>query len=145
MTNDLGTKLIVVADIRKCRFFKAQGLKIIEEIADLELLTHDQEHVGPEKHDNHFQKRSTPGSAFEPHTQPKDIDHQDSARLLCEQLNKAVTNSDIKEIIIVADAKSLGYIRPLLSKQVANLVTKELVKDLTHHSLDQIEEIVNNN
>jgi len=138
MRNDLGIKLIVVADIKKLIFYAAKGIKITETLDHIAIPV-DKHHRG-EKSGSHIQKGDSMNSLYEPHTPPNDIEHKEAADFICREIEKQLANKhDFKEIIIVADPKSLGFIRHQLGNNVKKLVTKELAKDLTHHSMQDVE------
>lgn len=74
MQGDKNLKLIVVADINNLKLFTAQGLKIIG-LLDSIIIASGVNHKNT-KHDSLYQKKSAPGSCFEPHTSDKGIKYQ---------------------------------------------------------------------
>lgn len=143
MQNNLGLKLIAVLDINTLKLYEAKGLKITKKI-DNHLIHSDVNHR-PESHQGLTQKRSLQGSAFDPHTAPKDIEHQESARTASSLIEKEYnTKPDYKELIIVSDPKMLGYLRKTLGTKMKRAVTKEVNKDLVNHDIEAIEKTIFN-
>lgn len=139
MENDLGLKLIAVADLNKLRLYEAQGIKILKQLELLPLSLH--------KEHNHeqglFKKGFSPASAFEPHTSEKELEHDETAKIVTKHLEKVVArHNNYKELIITAESKLLGAIRKHLSNHLKQIITKELVKDLAHQDMKAIEHTV---
>ncbi len=131
MHTDLGKKLIVVADTAKLRFYEAEGLKIKKLIEHYEFC--DERHTRPEKHHNIHNKKSFHGGGFDPHTTPKDIDREHSSKRIIEYIENILKKDhEFKAIILVAEPKMLGSIRPHLNHHTKSLITKEIPKDFTH-------------
>ena len=57
-----------------------------------------------------------------------------------ELLKKRALNNDFETLIIVAPPKTLGELRKHYHKEVERRITLELDKDLTDHTVPQIEE-----
>jgi protein required for attachment to host cells len=141
MKNDLGLKLVIVADIKKLVFYIAQGIKIIEKLSEIAVPV--DKHHRASKSDSHMQKGGAGNSLYEPHTPPETIEHKEAAHFICHELDNAMAgNSELKEIIIVADPKSLGFIRQEMKPNLKKMVTHEIAKDLTNHSKSDVEAII---
>ena len=138
MQGDKNLKLIVVADINNLKLFTAQGLKIIGFLDNI-IIASGVNHKNT-KHDSLYQKKSAPGSCFEPHTSDKGIKYQESSHKISEHVHRIISaNKDFKSLIVIADPKMLGYIRQNLNKTLKKKVIKEINKDLINHSIDEIE------
>lgn len=147
MQNNLGIKLISVLDINTLKLYQARGLKIIQEIGEHHI--HSDINHKPEKREGLFQQKSAPGSLFEPHTAPKDIEYQESSRA-AEGIIEAevVNNNEYNELIIVSNPKMLGFIKDDLNSKLKNLIKlrkmniREIKKDLINHDVAAIEKAV---
>ncbi|MFL9585197.1 host attachment family protein [Stenotrophomonas sp. AB1(2024)] len=61
------------------------------------------------------------------------------ARQLAQQLNDDALKQRYKHLILIADPKTLGHIRPQLHKEVQERLLKEIAKDFTNSTLDDIQ------
>ncbi len=139
MTNDLGLKLIAVVDAHTLRAYEEKKKKITRKIEKVSIEFH--------KEHNHeqgsYQKGSGPSSSFEPHSQEKTIEKEEAAKLAVINLDRIATeHHDYKELIIVAEPKMLGAIRHHLSPRLKKILSRELPKDLAHHDMAAIGQIV---
>ena len=64
------------------------------------------------------------------------------ARELADWLKAAHQAKAYERLILVAPPRTLGDLRQHLDPQVAKQVTAEIDKDLTHHSLQEVEQQV---
>jgi protein required for attachment to host cells len=80
-------------------------------------------------------------SAVEP-TDWHEIEAQRFAGSMAQEINEAVRTGACKEIVLVAPPKVLGEIRPKLSSEAQKRVKGEIAKDLTHHRIGEIEQIL---
>lgn len=71
-----------------------------------------------------------------------DQGEQDFLTGLAAHLDKAVQESEVRGIVLVAPPRALGMIRPQLSAAVAGLVHDEVDKDYTNMPVDQIERLL---
>jgi protein required for attachment to host cells len=79
----------------------------------------------------------------DPHTSKKDIDLHGSSRAAIEHINQIfVSDSTYKELYIIASSKLLGHMRQMMNGNLKKLVTKEVNKDLIHHSTKDIEKAI---
>ena len=143
MQNNRNLKLIVVADINNLKLFTAKGLKIIR-LLDNIIIALGADHKN-EKHESLYQKKSAPGSCFEPHTSYKDIQYQKSSHKISEHIHHIIsTNKGFNSLIISADPKMLGYIRQNLSSTIKKKVIREINKNLINNSIDEVEHAIFN-
>lgn len=61
-----------------------------------------------------------------------------------ELLKKRALNNDFESLIIVAPPRTLGELRKHYHKEVSGRLTAEIDKDLTRHTLPQIEKALRN-
>ena len=57
-------------------------------------------------------------------------------------LNKAATSGDIKQLVVIASPRALGELRKHYGKQLSAVLAKEIDKDLTGHSIPDIEKAI---
>ena len=58
---------------------------------------------------------------------------------LAEELNKAAARHAFPALVVIADPRTLGVLRPHLSKQVQALLAGEITADLAHATIPAIE------
>ncbi len=63
----------------------------------------------------------------------------DFLKALASRLNAAAHAGEVGGIVLVAPARALGMIRPLLSDEAARLVREQVEKDYVMLPVDQIE------
>ncbi len=138
MKGNSNLKLIAVLDSYHLKLYEANGLKITDGPKDIKLpFTH---HKESEKLRENHQKNPGLGLGFEPRTMPEEIDQNDSAKLICQYLDKLFgDNSHYRELIIIVEPRMLGFIRENLSKNLKSKVTKEIHKDLVKEDIKSIE------
>lgn len=141
MKSDLGSKLVIVSDINILRLFEAKGVKIVRQLESRKI--HSDIDHNEKKHDGYNKKKSTQSVFYDPHTQTKDIEYQESSKAASELIEKQLSsNRDYKEVIVVADAKMLGALRNNLTDKASKLVSKEIDKDMVKHNIEDIEKVV---
>jgi len=67
---------------------------------------------------------------------------QNFYRELARQIDIAFSQQRFSQLVLVAEPRLLGIIRPLLSEQLQRVVRLELRKDITFESSEEIEERV---
>lgn len=142
MQNDLGLKLIAVMDAHVLKFYEAQGLKVTKHIKAYKL-SEDTNHTQA-KHQGFSQTSAGQSTFYDPHTSAKDIETQVAAKNAICHIEEILhgNNTSYKELVIIASSKMLGLVRNKLNKNIQNLVSKEIAKDLTHHDKDFVEKAV---
>ena len=141
MQNNFGCKLVAVLDMNKLKLFKAEGLKITEEVGQFQL--HSEEKQSIERHESLRGNKSGLSAFHDPHTSKKDIDFSNSSRAAVDHINHLFASDlDYKELYIVASSKLLGHMRQMLHGNLKKRVTKEINKDLINHSIKDIEKAI---
>lgn len=74
---------------------------------------------------------------------PRDTDEATFAKQLAQWLFEQAHKKAFEQLVLVADPKTLGQMRPLLHKEVTDRIVKELPKTLTTASLDEITRSIN--
>lgn len=70
------------------------------------------------------------------------IDEATFAKQLAQRLNEGALKQQYKDVVLVADEKTLGVIRPLLHKETLDRLRGEVAKTLTNTPLDEIQRIL---
>jgi len=141
MQNNLGSKFIIVSDVNILKLFEAKGVKIVKPLGVYNI--HCNFDHREKKRDGFSMKKSTRGTFYDPRTQIKDIEYQESSRNAAHHIEKLLfNNNDYKEVIIVAEAKMLGALRNNLTSKVSKLITKEIDKDMVKHNIEDIEKAI---
>jgi protein required for attachment to host cells len=141
MQNHFGYKLVAVLDMNMLKLFKAEGLKITEEVGKFQL--HENEERNVERHESLRGNKSGLSAFHDPHTSKKDIDLNGSSRAALDHINQIFVNdSAYKKLYIIASSKLLGHLRQMINSKLKKLVTKEVNKDLINHSIKDIEKAI---
>ncbi|ATD66850.1 MULTISPECIES: host attachment family protein [Luteimonas] len=67
------------------------------------------------------------------------LDEATFAKQLAQGLNEGALKNRFAHLVLVADAKTLGRVRPLLHKETQQRLIGDLAKDLTNVPLDTIQ------
>ena len=123
---------VVVADGEKLNLFHNTGPETAMKLTAIE--------AAPVKSDNH-------GSGARHHTSAANHDHgqveQDSHSAgIAKMLNQDVAAGKIKHLIVIAAPKALGELRKHFSKQLSDALVGEIAKDLTGHSIHDVEKAI---
>lgn len=140
MGNDQ-TTLIAVINSSKLILYVAKGIKIIKTLQNIPIVL--ESHHKHEKKDSLYQKKSGPGSLFEPHSSPKDLEHHEAAKQITKIIEKNINdNHDFNKLIMIAEPKMLGCIRQTISDNLKKIVIKEIAKNLVDQDIHAIEHAV---
>ena len=140
MKDEFGLKLIVLAGMHKLKLYAGKGVKVIDQLDDIDLNI-DKHHRG-KKSESHCHQKCGGSSLFEPHTSAKDIEHNEAARFISSQVDQILLNNQYKEVIIAAEPGMLGFIKQHLSTHVKKLEHREIPKDLLSYDKAKLEKII---
>ena len=85
----------------------------------------------------------TKGAASMPtESTPGEVDEATFAKHIADRLYKQAHAGSYKSLVLIADAQTLGQIRPSLHKEVQSRIVCELPKDLTNSTTKDIEKIL---
>ena len=88
-------------------------------------------------HDNHGSGAGHHSSSANPdHGQLEEDSHSAG---VAAALNKAATAGEITQLVVIASPRALGELRKHYGKQLSGVLAKEIAKDLTGHSIPEIE------
>lgn len=147
MQNKPQTSLVAVVNGIKMFLYEAKNHKITKQLrVDMIVEEKHHHHNTHEKRDSGYAKKSSPSSMFAPHSDPRDIEHNEAAHAAIEILEKETynNNENYKELFIIAEPKMLGYMRQMMSSNLKKIITKEIAKNLVNHEVDDIEKIIFN-
>ncbi|XVN42440.1 MAG: host attachment protein [Candidatus Rickettsia vulgarisii] len=140
MVNDSRT-LIAVASNAKIILYVAKGIKITKTLQNIPIILEN--HHKHTKKDSLYQKKSAPGSLFEPHSSPKDLEHHEAAKQITNIIEKTINdNHDFKKLVIIAEPKMLGHIRQTINNNLKKIIIKEISKNLVDQDVHVIEQAV---
>lgn len=76
--------------------------------------------------------------------QPEQVDIEEAtfATRLARKLNHEALTNAYSHLVLIADPKTLGQVRPLLHKEVLAKLVGDLPNDLTNSPLEEIERIL---
>jgi protein required for attachment to host cells len=117
---------VMVADGAGARFFRIFGNG-----AEMSLV------VEGELHPTNLD-REGPSGKNPPERTSAESDEATFAKQLAKELYRRAHNSEFTSLILIADPQTLGQMRPLLHKEVASRVTREIAKTLTKASHEDI-------
>lgn len=117
---------IVVADGHSARVFENEGRDGAIELKDIH-------HVTPKNLLSEGPSGSRPQG-----DSPRDTDEATFAKQLAHWLLEHAQKKAYEQLVLVADPKTLGQMRPQLHKEVTDRMVHELPKTLTTSSLDDI-------
>jgi len=132
---------ILIADSSRARMFTTDApsspLEEMEGFSHAEGRLHDREMTADLPGKN--REGSVGAHAFEQRTDPKKQEAVNFARSLAQHLETARNANKFEQLMIVAEPSFLGLLRGELSDQVKKKVSFELDKDLTTHSVADIQ------
>ena len=139
MTIHATTRLIILANHREARFFKAKGLKI-QNSFPLKNMKNENEgsHEPNTLHNGYAQKLSTPSHFLDPHSAAKEVEKEQFAREVATEALKLATDYD--EIILACEPKMLGLLKRNLNGKA--VVSETIPLDQISIKLAKLEEKV---
>ena len=132
---------ILVADSSHARFFTADTASAA--MVEIEDLTHPEsrQHAGDiasdlpgKQHDGNASGHHRVDTTSDPHKE--EVIH--FAREVASHLREKLMSNELSHLVIVAEPSFLGALRNELDAQVKKVVTLEVDKNLTKHSLEDI-------
>ncbi|MEP6899492.1 MAG: host attachment family protein [Rhodanobacter sp.] len=126
---------VVVADGTHARLFRNVGKNDALGLKQEDLVKPDmdeEEGQGPSGH-------------RPPDASPEQTDEATFAKQLAHRLNAAALRQEFEHLVLVADPKTLGEIRPQLHSETTRRIVGELAKTLTNSTLEDIEKILEAN
>ena len=81
-----------------------------------------------------------PSGSMPSESSASQLDEATFAKQLAKGLNDGALKNKYAHLVLIADAKTLGRVRPLLHKETTQRIVAEIGKDLTNTRLDAIEQ-----
>lgn len=134
---------VLVADSEKFQVFENHG---DADLLDLRIRKYSETDNPSTKE----QGADRPGRFPSPHGQVSAVADTDWHQLqkenaaidLAKRVNKWAEKDEFPALVIVADPKTLGILRPNLNAAATGKVVRELAKDLTQHPVAEIERLL---
>ncbi len=132
-------KMILVANSHKAKLYKVvhQKIESFEASYNADDFNIKAERQGLRQ--GFFQKSSSPPSFFDPHTTFVEIERMKFCKRIAEELDTLYHNDKIKELLIIAEPKTLGTIRRCLKLELKRITSLEVAKDLVQSEVGEIE------
>lgn len=132
---------VLVADKCQAKIFRVLKFPKLEAISHMEhpasgLLNQD---LVSSKPGRSFQSTGTARSAYQPETEPKQIEAIKFATEIAEVLYKASNNGEFHELYIIANPSFLGLLRQHINPQIQQHIIAEIHKELTSSNKEEIE------
>lgn len=137
---------VVVADGRKMLFLRNEGDEVYPNLT----VERKREQDNPPDREQSTDKPGTsfssvgPGRSSYEETDFHQLEEDRFAAETAELLKKRALRNDFESLIIVAPPRTLGELRKHYHKEVASRLSGEIDKDLTGHTVPQIEEALRN-
>lgn len=123
---------VAVVDGEKVKLFRSTGHDGAAKLTALPEPGVDQ--------DNHGSGAGHHSSSANPdHSQLEEDSHSAGVAAV---LNKAATSGGMKHLVVIASPRALGELRKHYGKQLSAVLVKEIDKDLTGHSIPDIEKAI---
>ena len=136
-------KLVFVADVLQVLAYKMLANKIVKgpELLQLSYAPNRDS----DKKQGFFQKQSLPGACFEPHTNFKDLEYEQSPRALAHYLSELVLQPGPKayqELVVIGSPQFIGYFSKHASKAIKPYIRTIVKNLLNHHNLAHIKDVL---
>lgn len=136
------TTWIVVANSSHAKIFRLIKFPKIEEFASMnhpESRLHNQDLEG-RKPGRNFQSGGTTRHAYQPETEPKEVEMDKFAKSLSDYICAAHQKGDFSRLYLMASPFFLGLLRQHLNLTTQKTIVAELAKDMTERSTSEIEQ-----
>lgn len=136
-----GLQLVFVADVLQVLEYTVLANKVVSGPAFLQL-----DHApgrDSDKKQGFFKKQSLPGTFFDPHTSFKDLEYEQSTRVLAHHLGEIVLKTGPKayqELVVIGSPKFIGHFRKHETKAIKPYVRTIVKNLLNHHNLAHIKD-----
>jgi len=130
------SKLILVADSSRARLFATD--KLTSPFEEIETLAHPEGRLHEQELTSDLPGKDS-GHGYQDQTEPKEQQQLDFAKRIARHLDQAHKKDQFKYLLVVAAPAFLGLLRSQFSHQVSKAIRFELDKNLTMHSVDDIQ------
>lgn len=135
------TTWIVVANGSQAKIFKLAKFPKIEELVTMdhpESRMYDQELEG-RKPGRNFQSGGTTRHAYEPETDPKEVEIEKFAKTLSDYICAAHYKGEFARLYLMASPSFLGLLRQRINTNTQKAIVAEVAKDMTTCPIAEIE------
>lgn len=143
--NTLPSTWVVVADNSKAKIFRLVKFpNKIEEITQLvhpASRLHNQDLISS-KPGRSFQSGGTTRHAYQPETEPKQVEAIKFAREVVQYLSTAEKKGEFSRLYLIAEPSFLGLLRQLIHPEMQKLITNEIAKELTSCDISTVEALL---
>ncbi len=136
------TTWIVVANSSHAKIFRLAKFPKIEELISMdhpESRLHNQDLEG-RKPGRNFQSGGTTRHAYQPETEPKEVEIEKFAKTLSDYISSSHQKGDFARLYIMASPAFLGLLRQNIHSTTQKAIVAEVAKDMTERSTSEIEE-----
>lgn len=137
---------VMVGDGEKALFLENRGDEALPQLAVLRALSQDNPPTREQGTDRpgRFDDGPFPHSSAVADTDWHRLEKERFANEIAERLYKAAHAGHFKDLIIAAPPMVLGELRKALHKEVESRLTFDVPKELTNHSVGEIEKVLQN-
>ena len=132
--------LVITANSNKCRLYHLNKNK--SELVFYKEISHPENRLKSSEltADKSGRYQSTNGSrsAYSPHMDAKDVKIDDFSREIARELNVERNQHGYDHLVLVAPPHMIGLLQQHLDKNVKELISKEIQKDLLHLSQPEL-------
>lgn len=141
MKSSLLTYWVLVADSGSARIFELR--KKPAEFREVHTLVSDALHkrssdLVSDGSGRSFNSQGPAGHSKEQRSDPHELAEQEFSRKLVDKLELAANMNVFEKLMVTADPKTLGRLRPLMSKQLKKRITHEVNLDLVGMPLEKL-------
>ncbi|WP_058534025.1 host attachment protein [Legionella saoudiensis] len=128
------TTWILTADSNRCKLYqvnkKPYQALLVKEIQHPASKLRDVELTADKS--GHYQTSNGSHGAFTQQSAPKEIEIDNFARHIAEELDKGRTAQDYNHLTVIAPPHMNGLILQHINKEVKKLITQNIIKDVMH-------------
>lgn len=135
------TTWILVANSSHAKVFRLTKFPKIEELTTFdhpESRMHNQELEG-RKPGRNFQSGGTTRHAYQPETEPKDVEIEKFAKTISDYICSAHYQGNFGRLYLMASPSFLGLLRQRMNSHTQKSIVAEVAKDMTECSNSEIE------
>ncbi len=136
------TTWIVVANSSHAKIFRLVKFPKIEALTSMdhpESRLHNQDLEG-RKPGRNFQSGGTTRHAYQPETEPKEVEIEKFAKSLSDYICSAHQKGDFSRLYLMASPAFLGLLRQRLNSTTQKAIVAQVSKDMTEHTNSEIEQ-----
>lgn len=124
---------VVATNSNLCRIyeFDRKSITLVKELKHPESRPKKSEYLTSDR-PGHYKTDSAVHGAYQPHTDPKEIELEKFSRDISHELNQGRNKNAYEALVIISTPHMNGTLMKHLDKHVKELVKKEIHKDVMH-------------